>query len=110
MKIKEGTKEAVFSCEFVKPNAKLKWFKNKLEIFNGHKYHFKNEGNIYKLILHNVKLEDGGKYTLECNGVKTSAWLYVEGRLPVDLGLWREIYTDINLKEVLVKAAIRKSK
>uniref|UniRef100_K1R5L7 Titin n=1 Tax=Magallana gigas TaxID=29159 RepID=K1R5L7_MAGGI len=82
MKIKEGTKEAVFSCEFVKPNAKLKWFKNKLEIFNGHKYHFKNEGNIYKLILHNVKLEDGGKYTLECNGVKTSAWLYVEAKEP----------------------------
>lgn len=110
MKIKEGTKEAAFSCEFVKPNAKLKWFKNKLEIFNGHKYHFKNEGNIYKLILHNVKLEDGGKYTLECNGVKSSAWLYVEGRFPVDWGFGGGLCTYINMKEVLVKAAVRKYK
>lgn len=110
MKIKEGIKEVVFFCEFVKFNVKFKWFKNKLEIFNGYKYYFKNEGNIYKFILYNVKLEDGGKYILECNGVKMFVWLYVEGRLLVDLGFWREIYIDMNLKEVLVKVVIRKLK
>jgi hypothetical protein len=82
----EGTKESTFMAEFCKPNAKIKWFKNKLEIFNGHKFHFLNEGNTYKLLVNNVKLEDGGKYTLECNGVKTSAWLYVQGRLSEEVG------------------------
>lgn len=80
-KVKEGSKIAEFSCEFCKPNAKVKWFKNKLEIFAGHKYHFENEGNVYKLLINNIKLEDGGKYTLECNDIKNGAWLYVEGKL-----------------------------
>ncbi|XP_069132543.1 twitchin-like isoform X11 [Argopecten irradians] len=78
----EGEKSVHFSCGFCKPNAQVKWFKNKLEIFNGHKYHFENEGQEYILDIQSVKLEDAGKYTLECNGIKTSAWLYVEAKEP----------------------------
>ncbi|ESO91795.1 hypothetical protein LOTGIDRAFT_121852 [Lottia gigantea] len=66
------------SCVFCKPNAKLKWFKSKMEIFHSHKHHFEVEDNKYTLIINNVKLEDGGKYTCQCNKETTSAWLYVE--------------------------------
>lgn len=76
----EGDKTVRFNCAFCKPNAQVKWFKNKLEIFNGHKYHFENEDQEYSLDIQDVKMEDAGKYWLECNGVKTSAWLFVEGR------------------------------
>ena len=77
---KENDKTAYFNCQFCKPHAKIRWFKNKLEVFHGDKYHFEDEGKDYSLTIKNVKLEDGGKYTLEANGVKSSAWLYVEGR------------------------------
>jgi len=80
VKCDEGTVKVRFFCEFCKPNAQVKWFKNKLEVFNGKKYHFENDDVDYALIINNVKLEDGGKYTLECNGAKSSAWLYVEGQ------------------------------
>lgn len=79
VKATEGDKKAIFESEFCKKNAKVKWFKNKLEIFAGHKYHFENDNMKYRLVVNNVKLEDGGKYTLELNGVKSGAWLYVEG-------------------------------
>ncbi|XP_021346443.1 twitchin-like isoform X8 [Mizuhopecten yessoensis] len=82
IKTMEGEKMVHFTCGFCKPNAMVKWFKNKLEIFNGHKYHFENEDQEYILDIQNVKLEDAGKYTLECNGIKSSAWLYVEAKEP----------------------------
>lgn len=80
IKATEGDKKTQFESDFCKPNAKVKWFKNKLEIFAGHKYHFENDDKKYRLVINHVKLEDGGKYTLECNNVKSSAWLYVEGK------------------------------
>ena len=79
VKVLEGAK-VEFVAEFCKPNARLRWFKNKLEIFHGHKYHFVNDDTEYRLIIPNIKPEDGGKFTIECNGITSSAWLYVEGR------------------------------
>ncbi|XP_070200689.1 twitchin-like isoform X4 [Littorina saxatilis] len=81
VKVMEGDK-VEFVADFCKPNAKLRWFKNKLEIFHGHKYHFLNDDTEYKLVIPKAKLEDGGKYTLECNGVTSSAWLYVDAKEP----------------------------
>ncbi|XP_076471204.1 twitchin-like [Babylonia areolata] len=69
-----------FKAEFCKPEAKLKWYKNKLEIFHGHKYHFENDDTEYRLVIPEAKPEDGGKVTIECNGVQSSAWLYVEAK------------------------------
>ena len=82
-KVMEGTKKVAFSCKFfsARPKPKVRWFKNKLEIFPGHKYHFDNEDDEYTLTINNVKLEDGGKYSIECNKSKMGAWLYVEGKV-----------------------------
>ncbi|KAL8565325.1 hypothetical protein ACOMHN_029021 [Nucella lapillus] len=79
IKANEGER-VVFSAEFCKPGAKLKWLKNKLEIFNGHKYHFENEDKEYRLVIPILKPEDGGKVTIDCNGITSSAWLYVEAK------------------------------
>ncbi|KAL8579173.1 hypothetical protein ACOMHN_010757 [Nucella lapillus] len=81
IKVIEG-KTVEFMSEFCKPNAKLRWFKNKLEVFHGHKYHFINDDAEYSLRINNVKPEDGGKFTVECNGISSSAWLYVEAKEP----------------------------
>ncbi|KAH9502720.1 hypothetical protein Btru_069595 [Bulinus truncatus] len=82
IKCLEGVASVTFVAEFCKPDAKVKWFKNKLEIFHGHKYHFESDHDDYKLTINNVKLEDGGKYTCQCNDISTSAWLYVEAKEP----------------------------
>ncbi|XP_055900297.1 twitchin-like isoform X6 [Biomphalaria glabrata] len=82
IKCLEGVASATFVAEFCKPDAKVKWFKNKLEIFHGHKYHFESDHDDYKLTINNVKVEDGGKYTCQCNDISTSAWLYVEAKEP----------------------------
>ncbi|XP_059156398.1 twitchin-like isoform X4 [Physella acuta] len=82
IKTLEGVPSVTFVAEFCKPDAKIKWFKNKLEIFHGHKYHFESDHDDYKLVIMNVKCEDGGKYTCQCNDISTSAWLYVEAKEP----------------------------
>ncbi|CAE1243307.1 Titin,Twitchin [Acanthosepion pharaonis] len=53
-----------------------------MEIFHGTKYHIENDGENYVLTIHNVKLEDGGKYTCQLNNSTTSGWLYVEAKEP----------------------------
>ncbi|GFR58148.1 myosin-binding protein C, cardiac-type [Elysia marginata] len=82
IKTMEGTPSVLFVAEFCKPDAKIKWFKNKMEIFHGHKYHFESDHADYKLTINNIKVEDGGKYTCQCNDISTSAWLYVEAKEP----------------------------
>ena len=79
VKAKDGDKVEFFA-EFCKPNAKHCWVKNKLELFHGYKYHIVNDGAEYRLIVSNAKPEDSGRYSIECNGVTSSAWLYVEGK------------------------------
>ena len=53
------------------------------EIFQGQKYKFlvEEEGHVHKLIISNPKTSDMGKYACEINGVITSAYLDVEGKL-----------------------------
>ena len=79
----EGTEKVIFASKFCKPEAPFRWYKNKLEIFHGEKFNFKSEGEDYVLTINNVKLEDNGKFILECGKgpCKTSAWLYVEGEI-----------------------------
>lgn len=49
------------------------------ELFTGSKYKFKNEGDVYQLIIMTPKVEDTGKYTIEIGGVTSTAYLNVEG-------------------------------
>lgn len=83
IKVKEGTEKVVFTAKFCKPDAPFRWYKNKMEIFHGEKYHFDhNADGEYSCTINNIKLEDNGKYILECGKgpLKTTAWLYVEGK------------------------------
>lgn len=53
------------------------------ELFTGSKYKFKNEGDIYQLVIMNPKVEDTGKYTIEIGGVTSTAFLNVDEPDPV---------------------------
>jgi len=76
----EKDNKVVLSCQYSNPNAKLRWFKNHLEIFHGHKYNFEtNENGTFNLVICRVSLEDAGRYTCQTDDKETSAWLTVEG-------------------------------
>ncbi|XP_064634017.1 twitchin-like isoform X9 [Lineus longissimus] len=77
-KVMEGKKQVVFRAKFCKPNAKYRWYKNKLEIFHSHKYDFEVEGDIYTLTVKKIDMSDAGRYICKCNDVPTQAWLNVE--------------------------------
>ena len=49
LKCKEKDAQVELSCKYTKPNAKLRWYKNKLEVFHGHKYNFLNEDGEFKV-------------------------------------------------------------
>lgn len=82
-KVLEGTESVTFSATFCKPEAPYRWYKNKVEIFHGEKYHFEVTDNEYKCTINNIKPEDNARYILECGKgpLKTDAWLYVEGEI-----------------------------
>ena len=76
----EKENKVVMSCIYSNPNAKLRWFKNHLEIFHGHKYNFEiSESGTFSLVILRVSLEDAGRYTCQTDDKETSAWLTVEG-------------------------------
>ncbi|KER21602.1 hypothetical protein T265_15051, partial [Opisthorchis viverrini] len=80
LKIKEGSMKALLKCTFCKPTSKFRWYKNKLEIFQGPKYNFLQEGNEYALEIKRIAMEDVGKYTCKCNDTSTTCTLIVEER------------------------------
>lgn len=48
------------------------------ELFMGVKHKFRNDGDVYQLIVMNPKLEDSATYTIDIGGVQSSALLTVE--------------------------------
>ncbi len=66
-----------FSCTFCKPGGKLRWYKNKAEIFHGFKYHCETDGANYTLTVNKLCPEDEGKYVCKVNDVETICYLTV---------------------------------
>ncbi|EJW78593.1 hypothetical protein WUBG_10498 [Wuchereria bancrofti] len=66
-------------CTYSRPNAKIRWYKNKKEIFSGGlKYKIVTEKAVCTLIINNPEVDDSGKYTCEANGLPTTAVLTVD--------------------------------
>ncbi|KAK5968521.1 Twitchin [Trichostrongylus colubriformis] len=71
-------KFAEWKCVYSRPNAKIRWYKDRKEIFSGGlKYKIVIEKAVCTLIINNPEVDDSGKYTCEANGVPTSAILTV---------------------------------
>lgn len=84
--VKEGKdKKARFEAVFSKTNVKAKWFKNRQELFQGAKYHMKCEGDTQILEIIKPSKDDQGKYTVECMGVQSTAFLTVEGEIALKI-------------------------
>ncbi len=75
--VKEEDGSILFACTFCKSGGKLRWYKNKAEIFHGFKYHIETEGPNYRLTINKLNPEDEGKYICKVNDVETFAYLTV---------------------------------
>ncbi|OZC09937.1 hypothetical protein X798_03043 [Onchocerca flexuosa] len=72
-------KTCELKCTYSRPNAKIRWYKNKKEIFSGGlKYKIVIEKAVCTLIINNPEVDDSGKYTCEANGIPTTAVLTVD--------------------------------
>ncbi|CAD6198887.1 unnamed protein product, partial [Caenorhabditis auriculariae] len=72
-----------WKCTYSRPNAKIRWYKDRKEIFSGGlKYKIVIEKNVCTLIINNPEVDDTGKYTCEANGVPTHAMLTCLGPIP----------------------------
>ena len=79
--LKEEDGQCVMEAEFSDPNPrKVRWFKNKLEIFLGNNLHIEHTDNCHKLIIKKLSAKDAGKYILSCDNIKTSCSLEVDGK------------------------------
>ena len=78
MDAKEEDGKVTFSCEFSKPGGKLRWFKERQEIFHGFKIHFTTDGAVHKITINKLSADDSGKYTCKIDGIDTSAQLEVK--------------------------------
>lgn len=68
-----------WKCVYSRPNAKIRWYKDKKEIFSGGlKYKIVIEKAVCTLIINNPEVDDSGKYTCEANGLPTTAILTVD--------------------------------
>ena len=79
----EKESKVELACKYSKANAKVRWYKNKLEIFHGPKYNVSADEGIFRLVVNRVGMEDGGKYTCQADLKETSCYLTVEGTINV---------------------------
>ena len=80
---KEKDKSVAISCKYSKPTAAIRWYKNKLEIFQGQKYNFHNQEGDLVLTISHVGMEDAGRYTCQADDKKTTATITVTQKLVV---------------------------
>ncbi|CAG0897548.1 unnamed protein product, partial [Cyprideis torosa] len=77
--VKQGKdQKAVFEGIFTKPKCKAKWFYRTDEIFPSNRYKMTDEQETYKLVILKPEVTDSGKYTVECMGISSAAYLTVE--------------------------------
>ena len=76
--------KAVMECEINKPNKKAVWKIEKEQIFGSERIELIVDGCIHRMIIQPSELDDEGEYTIVIDGVKSSAFLMVDGEFRFD--------------------------
>ena len=77
--------KATLSCKLSRPNKKVSWFKNGVELpptAAPPRYSIANEDCEYTLSIDDCSLDDAAQYSMRCQNVDTSATLTVDGTCP----------------------------
>ncbi|ESO03551.1 hypothetical protein HELRODRAFT_191869 [Helobdella robusta] len=76
----EKESKVELACKYSKPTARVRWYKNKLEIFQGTKYNISSEDGIFRLIVNKVTKDDNARYICSADLKETSCYLTVESK------------------------------
>jgi len=73
--------KATLSCKLSKPNKKVAWFKNGVELSptEAPRYTIVSEDCEYTVTIDDCQLDDTAKYSMRCHDIETSATLTVDG-------------------------------
>ncbi|XP_025067418.1 obscurin isoform X17 [Alligator sinensis] len=82
-------------CQVSSPTARVKWYKNDIEICPGHKFEFVSDGVYRTLIINDATFADEDVYTCDAIDDKSSAYFYVEEQ---SINIVREL-TDVDVTE-----------
>lgn len=69
----------ILTCETLQDDVKVSFLKDGKELKPSKRIKMVSENNIHKIIIHDVTVEDAGKYTCIAGESSTSASLLVEG-------------------------------
>jgi len=70
-----------FTCELSKPNVKVTWYKGKTPVTNTDKYTITNVDCHYTLLIRGIRPDDESDYTVEVKGKKSTAELFIDGKV-----------------------------
>ncbi|KAI0984835.1 hypothetical protein GJ496_004613 [Pomphorhynchus laevis] len=76
--VNESDLAVTLTAIFCKPGGTLRWYKNRVEIFQGLKYNFIINGNEKQLIINKLHTDDSGRYICSVNNIETKCWLEVK--------------------------------
>ncbi len=74
------TETAQMTCEISCPNAKVRWYKEGVELKSNDHYKISVSGKVHKLLVKETILEDEAEIAATVMNDKTSATLWVEGK------------------------------
>ncbi|XP_028831505.1 obscurin isoform X15 [Denticeps clupeoides] len=75
--VKEG-KDATLCCEISIPEANVTWRRGAKVLAEGKKYSMHKEGSVRTLVVHSVKMEDGGEYICDSGDKQSKATMTVK--------------------------------
>lgn len=73
----------LLECQVSRPNAQVKWYKNRKELLPSKKYQLISQDIYRQLTIDDVCSSDEDTYTCDAGDDKTSCQLLVEGEMPV---------------------------
>lgn len=72
----------LLECQVSRPNAQVKWYKNRKELLPSKKYQLISQDIYRQLTIDDVCSSDEDTYTCDAGDDKTSCQLLVEGEMP----------------------------
>lgn len=72
----------LLECQVSRPNAQVRWYKNRKELLPSKKYQLISQDVYRQLTIDNVCSSDEDTYTCDAGDDNTSCQLLVEGKLP----------------------------
>ena len=94
---------AVFTCSVSKPEVEVSWFKDDVEILPSVKYEFTQDGCMHKLTIHQLCVDDYGRYVVVIGRRMATGSEGLQGLLDSD---WLLLFVDLAVCQLIGSKAL----